>query len=442
MKPTLKVATHLGAAAIGVALAATTLPLISSSTAASAEKSRSSRQSAGDSARPGEKQGKRARPTASESRSAAYRAAWAALAKEPLNTADRFAAQTRLLAEWAKYDLDGALQAFLGEAWDNRDPSRPFANEPLGDAFATIFKEQPLDTWRAINRDPMLRNRLSWIWMHSVTQKEPGLVAAMLGELPAQVQSEAVAELFSRNPSLTPEKREELLKKLTTSGTPAEVEKWLAQVYRDNRVPGDPAALAAKWNAMPAGGPRTIQMTAWASALHGADIAKFTAEWEKVPAEDRGQAARMLLAQVSNQSPALTQAIELAVETGQWDALKDGVADKLRGFQTDRQALAEWALKLPAREETRAIFNLSISEILLNDPAAGRAWLEELPAGSWHREWGFVEMTLGRLWARGDIEGANRAIEAITDPRAREEALKCRYDWQLITSQPQILREE
>ncbi len=222
MKPTLKIATHLGAIAIGGALAATVLPTMYS-WSADAEKSGSIRQISGNSAQPGEMQGKRTRAPAGTSRSAAYRAAWAALAKEPLSTKDRFSAQTRLLAEWAKYDIDGALQAYLGEAWDNRDPARPFANEPLGDAFATIFKEQPLETWRAINRDEMLRNRLSWIWMNNVTQKDPGLIAAMVGELPAKVQSEAIAELFSRNKSLTSEKREELLQKLTSSGTPAQL---------------------------------------------------------------------------------------------------------------------------------------------------------------------------------------------------------------------------
>ena len=440
MKPCLRIATHLGAVAIGVALAAAVVPWVSSSPGVS-EKSGSIRQAAGDSALPGERQTKRTRAPAGESRSAAYRAAWAALTKEPLSTADRFTAQTKLLAEWAKYDLNGALQAYLGEAWDNRNPARTYANEPLGDAFAAIFKEQPLDTWRAINRDGMLRNRLSWIWMNNVVQKEPGLIAAMIGELPAKVQSEAVAELFSRKKNLTEDMRQELLARIASSGTPAQVEKWLAQAYQDNRETSDPAVLAAKWNDLPAGAARTLQMTAWASSLRGADVDKFSSEWEKIPAEDRGQAARLLLAQVDNNSPALTYAIDRAIESGQWQAFKDSdIAGKLRGFDTDRQTLAEWALKLPPREEVRAVYNLAISEKLLADPAGGRAWLEQLPAGDWHRESGFIEMTLGSLWVHGDINAANRAIDAITDPRAREEAIKCRYDWQLITSQPNIIR--
>lgn len=442
MKPALKIASHLGAVAVGLALAATALPLMSSSPSADTEKSKTTRKTGGDSASSGKAPGKRTRAPAGENRSAAYRAAWAALAKEPLSLADRFAAQRNLLAEWAKYDLDDALQACLAEAWDNPDPADPWVRPPLGSAFSAIFAEQPLESWRALSRDKMALNLLGGFWVNSVSQKEPGLLVAMLGELPGKFHNDALTRIFSKNSSLPPAQREELLAKLAASGTPAQAEKWLSQVYRNTRETGDPVALAAKWSAMPAGGPRMLQMTAWASSLGGADTARFSAEWEKVPVEDRAQAARLLLAQVNNNSPALTYAIDRAIETGQWDSLKDGVADKLRGFNTDRQALAEWALKLPPREEVRAIFNLSISEKLLNDPVGGRQWLEQLPPGDWHREYGFIEMTLGSLWARGDIGAANRAIDAITDPRAREEALKCRYDWQLITTQPGILRED
>ncbi len=442
MKPVLKIATHLAAVGLGVFLAAKVLPQ-RASVADDAASGGKSRTTAASHSAPDGKAGRASRATSSQSRSAAFRAAWAALAKEPLTMAERFTAQKKLLAEWAKIDLHGALQAYLGEAWDNRNPARPMANEPLGDAFAEIFKEQPMQSWEAIRHDGILRNRLGWIWMNRVAQTEPGLVVAMMAEFPERVQAEAVAEVFSRIKSITPEKRAELLAKLTTSGTPEQVEKWLSQAYRETRETGDPAELSAKWQAMPAGGARLLQMTAWASSLRGADLANFSAEWDKIPADDRGQAARMLLTQVDNQSPALLEVIERGIEAEQWETFgKNDIAGKLRGFQTDRQQLAEWALTLPPREEVRSVYNLAISEKLLADPAAGREWLEQRPAGDWHRERGFIEMALGSLWVKGDIGAANRAIDAITDTRAKEEAIKCRYDWQLITSQKGVTRVE
>lgn len=440
MNPALKIATHLGAVAIGAALAATAVPRMSASSAA-AEKSKSTRQTVGGSSGSMPLQAKQTRTSASDGRSAAFRAAWAALAKEPLSMTDRFAAQKRLLSEWAEIDLHGAIQAYLGEAWDGRAPDS-YSRNPLSSAFMKVFDQHPEQSWAVLTRDKMALNLLGETWLGSCVASAPALVISVLGEMSPRLQADAVSRIFDPGSELPADKREAMLAKLTASGTPAQVEKWLADVYRRTRETGDPSALAAKWNALPVGGERTLQMAAWASSMHAADAAKFSAEWEKVPAKDRGQAARMLLAQVDNESPALTYAIDRAVETEQWDAFKDDVAGKLRGFKTDRQALAEWALKLPPREEIRAVYNLAISEKLLADPVGGRAWLEQLPAGDWHRESGFIEMTLGSLWARGDINAANRAIDAITDPRAREEALKCRYDWQLLTSQPRILREE
>jgi hypothetical protein len=442
MKPVLKIITHLGAAALGVALAATALPRFSRSQTVG-EKPDTRRQPTVGSENPREKTVKpSSRTTTGQSRSAAFRSAWSALAKEPLNTEDRVAAQSQLLAEWAKVDLDGALQAFLGEAWDGTS-SDPFAyNGGLPTAFATEFREHPESSWAALSRNKMARALLAGTWIENAATKDPELTLSILDEIPLNLRFDAMNRIFDRENPLSPETRAALLTKLASIGSPDEVERRLAEIYRRTPATGDPAVLAAQWNALPTGPQRTVQMTAWANTMRGLDLEKFSSEWAKIPAADQAQAARLLLAQVDNSSPALTFAIDRAILTEQWDIFKEDIANKLRGFKTDRQALARWALTLPERQETRAVFNLAISEKLLENPAAGQAWLEQLPAGSWHREWGLVEMTLGRLWARGDIEGANLAIERITDPRAREEALKCRYDWQLITSQPHIVREK
>lgn len=438
MKPAFKIATHFGAAAIGIALAATVLPAISSSAGAGADSA--ARQSAADAAATHGKSGKKHGGPRSEGRAAAFRAAWAALAKEPLSLPDRFMAQRQLLSEWSQVDLAGAIDAYLGEAWDGANGN--FNLQSLGRAFSSAFQEQPLESWRVLGGDKMARQILASTWIDSVLAKEPGLVFSMLGELPARLHEMTISRLFGQwvSSPMPQDEQEALLAKLVSGGSPAQVETWMSIVARYQRQGGDPAELSAKWSAMPAGGQRIREMANWAGSLRTADPAKFTAEWEKVPAEDRGQAARLLLSQVNNQSPALLDVIGHAVEAGEWKALSAGVADKLRGFETDRQALAEWGLSLPPREEVRAIYNLSISESLLNDPVGGRQWLEQLPEGDWHREYGFVEMMLGSLWVRGDTAAAQRAIDAITDPRAREEAIKARYDWQLITSQKDMIR--
>lgn len=442
MKPALKIATHLGAIALGVALAANVVPYSSrqrqagQETAGRSQTAADSRDSKKTSTKPGSR-------TTGQSRSAAFRTAWAALAKEPLNTEDRLAAQTQLLAAWAKVDLDGALQAYLGEAWDGVSPDPFFHTEGLASAFSTEFNEHPESSWAALSRNPMASALLAGMWVRNAATKDPEFTLSILNEIPVNFRFDAMNRIFDRENPLAPETRAKLLTKLAGIGSPDQIERRLADIFLRTPSTDTPANLAGQWNALPPGPQRTVRMAEWANSMRGLDVGKFTAEWGKIPAADQAQAARLLLAQVDNRSPALLFAIDRAIQTEQWDIFaKEDIANKLRGFNTDREALAEWALTFPERQETRAVFNLAISEKLLNNPAAGQAWLEQLPAGSWHREWGLVELTLGRMWARGDIEGANRAIERITDPRAREEALKCRYDWQLLTSQSNIVREK
>lgn len=396
-----------------------------------------------DAARAG---GKAGGDAAGRGRAAVLRKAWQELAKRPLDRQSRLRAQTLLLNEWAKLDVDGAVEAYLGECWDSRVGDGDRGRDMLAEAFRAAFKEHPLEGWAALGRNKMGRELLGGAWIGTVLQEDPALVASLVGKMPPNLQRLAVANALYMG--LKPDATEAFYEKLRTSGTPEQVEGWMQQLYQMAPLTGEGAAqagaaeLSAAWTALPAGGERTMKMAGWASTLKGADAAALAVEWDKVPAEDRGQAARMLLSQADSDSPALLNIYDLAVKAGEWQALANGAQEKLRGFDTDRQALAEWALKLPPRDELRGLFNLAISEKLLNDPAAGRAWLESLPPGDWRRERGFNEMMLGNLWVKGNKDAAQQAIDSITDPRARQQAIKDRYDWQLITGQEKMIRGE
>lgn len=443
MKPSFKIASHLGALVIGALLAGTVPGMISGGKNGGDSATHDGKAGNEGGSKTGKRGGKSTTGGEGNSRAAAYRKAWAALQKEPLNTMARMAAQKALLQEWAEIDLEGAINAFLGEAWDPVMAGKYYM-APMSDAFAKVFQEHPLDAWKVLSGEKMkmARQLLGETWIGANTQKNPGLIASMLGEMPGNLQGEALARLFDNGemPSAT---LKELLGKIGAAGTPEQVEKWMLEACRHVVIEqGDAATLSGKWAEMPAGGERTQVMAAWASKVGSESLENFEAEWAKVPEEDKGQAARMLLSQTYNESPALLQVIERAIETGQWSALgTPGVADKLRGYKgASVDERAEWALTLPERDELIGIFNLSVSEKLLANPQEGRKWLESLPAGSWQRERGFVEMMLGSIWVRGDAAAAQRAIDGITDERARQNAETARYDWQLITEQKNMIR--
>jgi hypothetical protein len=371
------------------------------------------------------------------SRSAAYLAAWEALPKEPLDRKSRFAAQTKLLAEWANIDLVGALDAFLGEAWDFA--GNGFGHNPLEKAFSASFMDQPLASWEALGRQPMAKYLLGDEWVSSVFSKEPKLVISMLGELPPAAQAQAISILA--NNAATPE-NEELVRTLASSGNSGQLENWMSQLYRQLPLDGESSALLALWSKMPKGGERTRQMAAWARSVGSVDANQLASEWGKISDEDRGQAARMLLAQINSDSPALLEALNLVIGEEQWGPLAARVGEKLHGFSVDSDELAEWALTLPPREDVRGIFKNAIAQKLTKDPVGGRQWLEQLPPGDWHREYGFVQMTNDSLWSRRDPAAAQRAIDAITDTRARQVAVKALYDWHLLTDKRNVIRAE
>ncbi len=343
--------------------------------------------------------------------------------------------QAKLLADWAKIDLHGALDAYLGETWDERRLAID-GGDLLSNAFASAFAEEPMRTWNVLAGPDMAmaRQLLTGVWGEVVGRNDPALMISVVAEMPATVQGTRLRQVFNRN--MTPAERDRLMGELTRAGDARQFEDWIKAIGGESS--DEPFS---QWSESTRGAERIRKMGAWAASLARSDPATLAAEWETVPEEDRAQAARMLLARVDNRSPVLLEAIDRAIAAGQWDVLRAGAAEKLRGHPGSGSAeLLEWALTLPGREEVRHIYNLAISQSLLRDPAGSRQWLESLPPGSWHREAGFVEMVLGNLWVRGDLANARRVAGNITDPRMAQEASEVIYDWQLLMRRQSIDR--
>ena len=446
MKTLPKIITHLAAAGVGMALAATAPGLFSSSNkdqAADTSPTTSSTQQDDAAAKK-----RSATATTANGRAAEFRRAWAALGSQKLPLAKRHALQRKLLEEWAEVDLEGALEAALGEAWDGWENSYGptfggTSGHPFNEAFSKAFAERPLDAWKVLSSGKLGPGAqlLRRGWIYAVSKKDGPLVISMLSEMPNSLRGIAIVEAMRQIPKDKPEERDAMLKKISVSGDLRQSTGWLQTAFYQFAGPiGETADLRARWVDAPVGGDRAIAMTAWASSLRGVSREQFEAEWQNVPESARGEAVKSILSQLQGRQPILLDAIDHAIEAGQWDYLEKSVAHKIPTLDpaqpgADPKSVADWALALPPRLEATDLFHRAIAGYLVADTDKGRELLESLPAGDWHRERGFIELSQTYLWRRNDPEGARRAIESITDPVARQIATTYLYDWQLLTNQ-------
>ena len=440
MKALPKILTHAVAAGLGMALAATAPGLFSNKEQAAGTTASTTSPIAKDDAAARKRS---ATATTTSGRAAEFRRAWAALGSQKLPRPKLRELQRKLLEEWAEVDLEGAMEAALGEAWDSWENSYGSrSGHPLNEAFTKAFTERPLDAWKVLSSGKLGPGAqlLRRGWIYAVSNKDGPLVISMLPEIPRSLRGIAIGEAMGQIPRDKPEEREALLKKIATTGKVEDATKWLQSAYYVfPQTKGDSAQLRESWSSASDGSSRALAMTEWASSLRKMDRDQFLTEWQNVPESARGEAAKSILSQTRGDSPYFLDAIDSAIEAGEWAYLEKGVADKLLAMdpgKADPKSTADWALKLPARPEATDLFHRAIEGYLNTDPEQGRALLESLPEGDWHRERGFIELSQTYLWRRNDPEGSRRAIESITDPEARQIATTYLYDWELLTNRP------
>lgn len=361
-----------------------------------------------------------------------YRRAWDDLALQKMSEAQRRGLQWRLLEAWAMVDLEAALKAEMSEApWAARG------------AFDKAFMAQPLSSWKTLSKLGLgsMRNTVRWTQM--VALKDPDAMISVIDEMPPSLQDYAADFLFSEVE--TDQQADELRKKLLHPGSIADQERDLALAWRAAPLRPQDSIRMEAWLDLPAGSERLNSMTGWANGSQYSDLATLETDWAKVPASDREQAARLLLSQLSLRSEHVTFAIDRAIETGQWDTLR-----KLGGAPAysqnlmagDPEALATWAMQLPQRDELRAYFTDAVTPKLMADPAAGREWLESMPADSWQRDEGYAAIARASLARNRNQEEALRAIESISSPAIRQRAREELRDWQVANDQKEISHGE
>ncbi|WP_367874273.1 hypothetical protein [Luteolibacter sp. Populi] len=434
MKRVTRIASHAAAAAVGIALAGIATRPAEPSAAAPG-----SLTSAGALREP--QPGRN--PAARKPKAEDYRRAWLALAARDHNILDRRGIQLGLLEKWAEVDLAGALEAALGEAWDNDfNPGFEVAGtsgHTLIEAFRKAFTERPLEAWALITsgRFGVGTQILRRQWLASVAASDGGLVVSMLRDLPPSLREYAINRTMGEA-KVHPERMHEIIAKLLANGPGAEPEGWLRIAAAQLPDGGDPAPLREQWAALPAGAPRTLALMTWGASLRRADEATLRSEWEKIPADHRGEAAKAMFLPMNASSPGLTTAIGLAMQAGEWDFLaEDKAVDQLRfhAINADPLRLAEWAQDLPERPEAVEFFHRAVDRYIGDDLPRAKDWLEAMEPGDWHRERGLAEYSQQALRRHQDPEASRWALDQISDPALKKTAEGWRRDWEKETGQ-------
>ncbi|MCW1912071.1 hypothetical protein OJ996_00700 [Luteolibacter sp. GHJ8] len=370
--------------------------------------------------------------TAASTRTEEYQRAWNDLARQKMSEGRRRDLQWRLLEAWAMIDLEAALKAEMAEApWAARG------------AFDKAFMAQPLASWKTLSKLGLgsMRNTVRWTQM--VALKDPDAMISVIDEMPPSLQSYAADFLFSEVE--TDPQADALRKKLLRPGSITNQERDLALAWRAAPLRPQDSIRMEAWLDLPAGSERLNAMTGWANGSQYADLATLETDWAKVPAADREQAARLLLSQLSLGSEHVTFAIDRAIETGQWDMLRKlggAPAHSQNLMEVEPETLATWAMQLPQRDELRAYFTDAVTPKLMADPAAGREWLESMPADSWQRDEGYAAIARASLARNRNQEEALRAIGSISNPAIRQRAREELRDWQVANDQREILHGE
>ncbi|HEY1123030.1 MAG TPA: hypothetical protein VGE67_15565, partial [Haloferula sp.] len=368
-----------------------------------------------------------------------FKAAWDAVASKSLTFSERMRLQRDLLEKWAEVDLQGALDAAMAEAWDN-DYNPGF--EMLGtsgnlyiEAFRKAFADRPLDSWALISsgRYGVGTEILRKQWITSVAAIDGPMVLSVIGDMPNGTSAKEFAvEEAMRSAATNPDRQAAVLAKLLELPADEQTERWIQKSSAYLPTDGDPAALRGEWTALPAGTQRTLAIMKWAASLKMADDAALRDEWSHVPVEGRAGAVDALLSSTSYDTKSLLTILDLTMEAGQWTKLSKEGHEKLifNSAGIEPVKLAEWAVKLPEREETVELFHRSVDRYISEDMPRAKEWLEQMEPGDWHRERGLAEYSQQALRSHNDPEASRWALDQISDPALKEKAEGWRRDWE------------
>lgn len=363
-------------------------------------------------------------------RSDEYKAAWDAIGFRNVTVRERVELQQKLLAQWALVDMEGAMMAALGGPWDGQYQEGGI--DALMSSFAEAFKLDPLGAWDLIQSgklgpgSALFREQ----WAKTAGEHEPLLAVSFLGSFSRKDQSQVLRYALG-GPSGNKELRAQILAKLgELPPDTKDLSGLIAEAFKVSPSDGDPASYREAIANATSEQARTMALHEYLSSIRNLDATALRGEWSQLPPELQGRAAVGLFNSPAGVKNA-PEVLDLIIETGQWNYLKDPTAqNNLRTYARtlDGVDLASWGMKLPDRPETIEIFRRAVDPYISRNIGEARGWIESLPQG-WHRDRALGQFSQHALYGSKDPVLSQWAVDNISDPQIKTEVTKWRGEW-------------
>ena len=190
----------------------------------------------------------------------------------------------------------------------------------------------------------------------------------------------------------------------------------------------------AKLNAAVSDNEKLLASQALVASMRGLNLDVITPHLANLPSDVQGEILRGLLGS-SQVAKAPTDFLNLAIQSGNWQLLKDERVAGVEGLvaeyakRVDPISIAEWGLSLPERPETVDIFRRSITGYIDSNPVEARDWIMSIPEGDWRRERALLEYSQNSLWYKNNPEASLWAIDQMKDPKVKGTAAVWRDEW-------------
>lgn len=380
---------------------------------------------------------------------AAFRAAWAALPDQKFTIKDRIQAQRKILAEWAKVDLAGAMEAAISEGWDDSAPGLSLGDTyrqgPFASALAEAFLENPEQSWDLLQSDEfgLGRSMLRHAWMSAMADK-PLILASKLGEISWRERGEVIQNL--RYTAMEDVTKEQLFQELSKFPdeviTTTDLLTFMPPLSLSREEAGK--ALAGMTDFESRGG--KLALLSYGQILNNSLAGSgddFQASFEQVSAQikELPHAAQGILlhglytdfdpSSIRSDSQKTLAVLDQLIQGEHWELIDQ--REVVRQFQFSTAALppaerAAWVTELPERKETYEIFYRGVEGYIGSNMDLAWDWIQEFPADHW-RDRALAVYSQEALNRHKDYAASQRALDAINNRSVRNAAEGWRPAW-------------